>query len=84
MRKELVNSYLRRLFRLRQYEKDEIESYKNMQEIDQEPVMTLPDPSIFKEINKHSIYDIGSYIVFSNDDYKKVFKHGMFGNYDKG
>jgi hypothetical protein len=84
VRKELVNSYLRRLFRLRQYEKDEIESYKNMQEIDQEPVMTLPDPSIFKEINKHSIYDIGSYIVFSNDDYKKVFKHGMFGNYDKG
>jgi hypothetical protein len=84
VRKELVNSYLRRLFRLRQYENDEIESYKNMQEIDQEPVMTLPDPSIFKEINKHSIYDIGSYIVFSNDDYKKVFKHGMFGNYDKG
>jgi hypothetical protein len=55
-----------------------------MQEIDQEPVMTLPDPSIFKEMNKHSIYDIGSYIVFSNDDYKKVFKHGMFGNYDQG
>lgn len=20
-------------------------------------------------------------MVFSNDDYKKVFKHGMFGNY---
>lgn len=46
--------------------------------------MTLPDPSIFKEINQHSIYDIGSYIVFSNDDYKKVFKHGSFGNYDQG
>ena len=45
--------------------------------------MTLPDPSIFKEINQHSIYNIGSYIVFSNEDYKKVFKHGSFGNYDK-
>lgn len=45
--------------------------------------MTIPDPSIFKEINKHSIYDIGSYVVFSNDDYKKVFKHGSFGNYSK-
>ena len=44
--------------------------------------MTLPDPSIFKEINQHSVYDIGSYMVFSNDDYKKVFKHGAFGNYD--
>ncbi len=45
--------------------------------------MTLPDPSIFKEMNKHSIYDIGSYVVFSNDDYKKIFKHGMFGNYQE-
>lgn len=44
--------------------------------------MTIPDPTIFKEINKHSIYDIGSYAVFSNDDYKKVFKHGSFGNFD--
>ena len=55
-----------------------------MQDIDQEPVMTLSDPSIFKEISKHNNYDIGSCIVFSNDDYKKVFKHGMFGNYDQG
>jgi hypothetical protein len=45
--------------------------------------MTLPDPSIFKEIHQHSVYDIGSYMVFSNDDYKKVFKHGSFGNYDE-
>jgi hypothetical protein len=45
--------------------------------------MTIPDPTIFKDISKHSIYDIGSYVVFSNDDYKKVFKHGSFGNYLK-
>lgn len=45
--------------------------------------MTIPDPTIFKEINKHSVYDIGNYTVFSNDDYKKVFKHGSYGNYDK-
>lgn len=45
--------------------------------------MTIPDPTIFKEITKHSVYDIGSYTVFSNDDYKKVFKHGSFGNYNQ-
>lgn len=45
--------------------------------------MTLPDPTIFKDINAHSIYDIGSYVVFSNDDYNRVFKHGCFGNYSQ-
>lgn len=45
--------------------------------------MTIIDPTIFKDISHHSIYDIGSYVVFSNDDYKKVFKHGGYGNYHK-
>lgn len=41
------------------------------------------DPTILKTIDEHSEYDVGSYALFRNDDFKKMFKHGAYGNYDK-
>lgn len=41
------------------------------------------DPTILKTIDEHSEYDVGSFALFRNDDFKKIFKHSAFGNYDK-
>lgn len=83
IRKELVTSYLRRLFRLRFYEEDEIKSYKQLPDVKPEDVLTFIDPTILKNINEHTYYDVGSYIIFSNEDYKTVFKNKMYGIYNR-
>lgn len=66
IRKELVASYLRRLFRLRFYEEDEAKSYKQLPDVKPEEVITFLDPTILKPISEHTYYDVGSYIIFSN------------------
>jgi len=83
IRKELVTSYLRRLYRLRFYEEDEIKGYRTLPEVKPEDIITILDPTILKSINEHSYYDVGSYIIFSNEDYKTVFKNKVFGIYQK-
>ena len=54
-----------------------------MSNVEAEPVTILTDPTILKRINEHTEYDIGSYILFNNEDYNKVFRAGSFGNYGK-
>jgi hypothetical protein len=71
------------LFRLRFYEEDEIKSYKQLPDVKPEDVITFIDPTILKGISEHTYYDVGSYIIFSNEDYKTVFKNKMFGIYSK-
>jgi hypothetical protein len=83
VRKELVTSYLRRLYRLRFYEDEEIKSYKQLPEVKPEDIITFLDPTILKSINEHSYYDVGSYIIFSNEDYATVFKNKAFGIYQR-
>lgn len=46
-------------------------------------MITFLDPTILKSISEHTFYDVGSYIIFSNEDYKTVFKNKMFGIYNK-
>lgn len=46
-------------------------------------MITFIDPTILKAIHEHTYYDVGSYIIFSNEDYKTVFKNRVFGIYQK-
>ena len=46
-------------------------------------MITFIDPTILKPIGDHTYYDVGSYIIFSNEDYKTVFKNKMFGIYNR-
>lgn len=41
--------------------------------------MVIINPSILKGINEHTEYDVGSYITFSNEDFRTVFKNKAFG-----
>jgi hypothetical protein len=61
-----VTSYLRRLYRLRFYEEDEIKSYKVLPDTAQEEEILITNPTILKTINEHTYYDVGSYIIFSD------------------
>lgn len=83
IRKELVTAYLRRLYRLRLYEEEEIKSYKVLPDVKPEDIITFQDPTILKGINEHSYYDVGSYILFSNEDHRTVFKNKSFGVQEK-
>lgn len=52
-------------------------------EVKPEDIITFTDPTILKTINEHSYYDVGSFILFSNEDFKSVFKNKAFGIFDK-
>jgi len=41
------------------------------------------NPTILKSINEHSYYDVGSYIIFSNEDFRTVFKNKAFGIFER-
>lgn len=63
------------------YEKEEIKNYKNLSDVEPEAISNIVDPTILKQVYEHSEYDIGFYCLYSQDDMKKVFKHGCFGLY---
>ncbi len=44
-----------------------------------EEEITFLDPTILKPIGEHTYYDVGSYIIFSNEDYRTLFKNKPFG-----
>ncbi len=46
-----------------------------------EAISNIVDPTIIKGINEHTEYDVGFYCLYTEDDMKKVFKHGCFGLY---
>lgn len=54
LRKELINAYLRRLFRLRAYEKEEIKHFKTLDSPEPDQISTIIDPTIFKPVNEHN------------------------------
>ncbi len=83
IRKELITSYLRRLYRLRFYEEDEMKSYRTIPEAKPEDIITFLDPTSLKNINEHTYYDVGSYTLFSDEDFRTVFKNKCFGIYEK-
>ena len=75
---------MRRLYRLRTYEKEELKSYKKpKKEPNENEVDTKIDPTILKHINEHNEYDVGSFALFTEKDMDTVFKHGSFGSYSE-
>jgi len=46
-------------------------------------VISFQDPTILKDINEHSYYDVASYILFSDKDFRRVFPTRAFGIYEK-
>lgn len=66
---------------MRAYEKAEIKNYKAIVDNSPEVQASIIDPTIVKNINEHTEYDVGFYCLFSSEDMKRAFKHHCFGQY---